>query len=327
MNTYHLEKAELNGKWDQFVNESDNGTIFSLSDYLVNLNVNLGTYYCLKNREIRAALIVAESDDGREALLHDFIIYNGVIYGPPAHRQNRSQRLSEHFAIATAIAMQLPEIYRHIELSLHPSVIDVRPFLWVNYGTDKPKYHAEIRYTSYVQIEDFAKAEGLEDISIYRNASNSRRQEIRYASREAVVTREHDDVSLFVNFYRRTMLRQNIQKNSLVFEELHTLIKGVIQKNLGKMFTSFTAKGVPGSMAFFGFDNKRAYYIFGANDPDLRDAHTGTAVMWDAFRVLSLAGIKEIDLEGVNSPYRGWFKLSFGGNIIPYYQMTFKNAG
>jgi len=30
-------------------------------------------------------------------------------------------------------------------------------------------------------------------------------------------------------------------------------------------------------------------------------------------------------MEGVNSPHRGWFKLSFGGDIRPYYQIVLSN--
>ena len=31
--------------------------------------------------------------------------------------------------------------------------------------------------------------------------------------------------------------------------------------------------------------------------------------------------INSIDLEGVNSPNRGWFKLSLGGELNPYYKI------
>ena len=51
--------------------------------------------------------------------------------------------------------------------------------------------------------------------------------------------------------------------------------------------------------------------MFGASDPALRNSPTGTAVLWDAFSELAKVGVKKIDLEGVNSPKRGWFKLSF----------------
>jgi hypothetical protein len=35
----------------------------------------------------------------------------------------------------------------------------------------------------------------------------------------------------------------------------------------------------------------------------------------------SKEGINEVDMEGVNSPQRGWFKLSKGGNCVPYYEV------
>ena len=81
-----------------------------------------------------------------------------------------------------------------------------------------------------------------------------------------------------------------------------------------------------GSIAFFGIDHKRGYFLFGANDPEMRDEHTGTAVLWDSFCFLSQDGIFEIDLEGINSPTRGWFKLSFGGTISPYYHLSYSRA-
>ena len=34
--------------------------------------------------------------------------------------------------------------------------------------------------------------------------------------------------------------------------------------------------------------------------------------------------INKFDFEGVNSPNRGWFKLGFGGDLIPYYQIEYE---
>jgi lipid II:glycine glycyltransferase (peptidoglycan interpeptide bridge formation enzyme) len=88
------------------------------------------------------------------------------------------------------------------------------------------------------------------------------------------------------------------------------------------MFASKTSDRIIGSVAVYAFDDRRAYYLFGASDPELRDSPTGTAVLWDAFGALAAAGISQIDLEGVNSPRRGWFKMSFGGELRHYYQIT-----
>jgi len=111
-------------------------------------------------------------------------------------------------------------------------------------------------------------------------------------------------------------------------KELNTsknkITKPALIEKKAKLYASYDEKNELGSMAFFAWDNKRAYYIFGASDPDKRNGHSGTNVLWEAFYDLSKMGINEVDLEGINSPQRGWFKLSFGGDIRPYYEIKLK---
>ena len=120
------------------------------------------------------------------------------------------------------------------------------------------------------------------------------------------------------------MSRQNIIVEKDFLKNMQILIDKLLELKKAKIFSCFDDKNELASMAFIGWDTKRAYYIFGANDPNKRNGHSGTAVLWDAFYHLNEMGIKTVDLEGVNSPNRGWFKLSFGGNIIPYYELIYK---
>ena len=318
---YSIEPTVLGAEWDAYIEASENGTIFLMSHYLKSLNAFITPCYVYNRKELRAAFLLIENENKESLLMHDFVIYSGIVFGQPAYKQNYSQINSDRFRLSTFVAKYLMDKYEKIDVALHPTCIDIRPFLWVNYGTELPQYNVDVRYTSYVQIEDFAKADKLEDISIYKKASNSRRQEIRYAIKEGVETKKDFDADQFVQFYEQTMERQQIKVLESTLEEMKILIKNLFEAGLGKMFVSCTKNGEPGSMAFFGTDNKRAYYLFGANDPDLRDKHTGTAVIWDAFKFLSEGGCSEVDLEGVNSPQRGWFKLSFGGDLRPYYQI------
>ena len=47
---------------------------------------------------------------------------------------------------------------------------------------------------------------------------------------------------------------------------------------------------------------------------------------FEAFKdIAQRLSISEVDMEGVNSPQRGWFKLGFGGNLVPYYHVFKKN--
>jgi len=321
---YILRETQIDEKWDCFINDSVNGTIFSKSYYLKASGVNYKCYYCFKTKELRAAVVVIESNDGKDIYLDDLIIYNGIIYNKPTNKQNHAQQFSEQFKIQEFIAHELEKKYTNIEISLHPSIIDIRAFLWVNYGEDKPQYKPDIRYTTYIDICDFKDAKKLEDISIYNKASTSRRQQIRYAIKKEYKTISSDNSQFFIEFYQKTMNRQDIEVDIDKLKTMQNLIDNLIIENKAKLYASYDEKDELSSMAFFGWDNKRAYYIFGASDPDKRNGHSGTNVLWEAFYDLSKNGINEVDLEGINSPARGWFKLSFGGDIVPYYEMNLR---
>ena len=320
--SYRLEKTTIGKKWDEFVKSSWNGILFSYSIYLKSISCNPQLYYCYNKQELRAAIVVLETEDHRSLTLHGLVVHNGIIFGSPANKQNLAQQNSERFRITEFIAEELPQIYKNIELRLDPLCQDIRPFLWVNYGTNSPKYQVvNIRYTSYLSIKNLYI--NWEDSEIFENLSSSRKQEVRYANRKGVVTREEFKQELFIEFLMNTYLRQGIEIDHQVIEENVQLIKQLFEANLGYMFVSYTKDNIPGSIAFFGIDHKRAYYLFGANDPALRNEHTGTAVLWDAFKFLGSKGIDEVDMEGVNSPERGWFKLSFGGTISSYYHLSY----
>lgn len=299
---------------------SPNGTAFLSSTYLNAVSVKKKAYYCYKSKELMANLLVLVGEDERDIIEHDFIIYSGPIYRD-FPRLNGSQQYSEEFRIQSCVAEFLMATYENIHFCLHPSIVDIRPFLWVNYGTERPKFRADIRYTSTVDIGDFPQVGRFEDISIYRQASVARRQEIRYAAREGVETEICADVKRFVDYYELTMDRQGLVVAAEKLVNMEALLASLLQNDMALMVQAKNRQGRVGSMAVFLLDNKRAYYLFGANDPEMRGEHTGTAVLWDAFHMLAEKGYKEVDLEGVNSPQRGWFKLSFGGDLSPYYHI------
>lgn len=322
MSEYKLIETEADEKWDKFVEESIQGSIFSNSIYLQASDIKYKLFYCYKKEELRAALAVIENESKDSLILDDLIIYNGIMYNKPTNKQNHAQQFSEQFKIQEFIANKLTKLYKNIEISLHPTIVDLRAILWVNYGTDLSKYKSNIRYTSYLDISDFKTSKKLEDISIYNKASTSRRQQIRYAINKKYKTEVITDVSLLIEFYEKTMDRQEINVENEKLKRMKKLVSSLVENNMAKIYASYDELGEIGSIALFGWDNKRAYYIFGANEPTKRNGHSGTNVLWEAFYDLSKMNINEVDLEGINSPARGWFKLSFGGDIVPYYEIS-----
>jgi hypothetical protein len=319
---YRLTPAILDGAWDAFIGASPDGSVFITSNYLKHTDCRLGLYRLYNNEEIRAVVAVVESPDGTSAVLDDFVIYSGICFGIISNGQSHAQRISERHEIATFIAHSLEDRYESIVFALSPSVEDIRPFLWHNFGKSERRFKVDIRYTSYLSIADFAFASKLDDIETYRQATGARRQQIRYAIRDTIVTEEFQAVSIFIDFYRRTMERQGETVSAHKLDRLVLLLEALLSNGCAKLFYSRTSDGSVGSVAVFAFDTLRAYYLFGASDPDLRKTPMGTAILWDSFTLLARTGVMQVDLEGVNSPQRGWFKLSFGGSLVPYYQVA-----
>jgi hypothetical protein len=317
-----LEECPVDEKWDAFVEASPTGTLFSLARYMRAVRAPVRAFWCLRKQERRAAVVVSESADGSSAVLHDFIIHNGLLFAPPAPQQNRSQIISERFDIARDVAAALAGRYQRVELAFAPQLRDIRPFLWHNWGTGEAMYQADVRYTAYADLAGFAEADAPEDIPLFADISYSRRQEVRKARKEGAHTTEEADADGLVAFYALTLRRQNIEPQPQRLEELRVLAASLLRAGMARLFVTRMPEGEPAAMALFGWDAKRAYYLFGAGDPALRNTPCGTAVLWDAFAALARSGCRELDMEGVNSPQRGWFKLSFGAEILPYYQLV-----
>ena len=327
LTAYRLERADFSDpaerdKWHRFVEASEQGTLFAHPDYLAGINQPLGVWYCYKNQDVKAAVALVEDERGSATTLHEFVIHNGIMFAPPHLNQNQAQVISEQFRCTCFIVQALAERYEQIQMSLSPYFSDIRPFLWHNYGQpNQPQYRVEVRFTTFVNIEGVTTATADNTSLLFSELSRSRRQEIRYGVKKGVKTVEQFCPELFLTFYQKTLGKQAIEVAPCFLKELEQLITHLNAVDLARMFVSYTPQGQPGSIAIFGLDQKRAYYLFGANDPDLSDNHTGTAVLWDAFQALNESGVREVDLEGINSPLRGYFKLSFGGTVTPYYHL------
>ena len=276
LSAYSLEDTEAGAQWDSFVHRSDQGSIFSLTDFLVNVCDSYPRLWrCLKGEETKAAVVVMESDDGRSCVSVDHVIYTGILLMPPRAPQSPAQIIAENFRITTFVVEELARNYDKVFVTTHPSFPDIRPFLWHNYGTEKPTFQATVRYTSIVNLEGITPTTSLDHNPIYRNASKSRRQEIRYGLKKFVETAIEEDVDTFLEFYRLTLARQDEAMDDHYFRRLRSLVDGLLTSGKAKMYLSRTAGGEPGSIAVIGLDSKRAYYLFGANNPELRNQHTG----------------------------------------------------
>ena len=184
----------------------------------------------------------------------------------------------------------------------------------------------DLRYTSFVDLRGGGITIPLAENPIYLRCSKSRRQEIRYSYQENFRFEQTNNIKTFLELYKKTFLRQNICVSNDELDSIKRIL--VALDSIGKlvMWGTYTKENELANLCVFGLDSKRCYYLYGASDPKYRDSAAGTYGLFQSMNNLAEIGYSQIDLEGVNSPKRGHFKLSFGGSLDQYYELHLNNS-
>ena len=327
LSRYQLVRTEPGSVWDSIVEAAPDGTIFSLSAFVEEMDARPALWLCHKGSEIAGTVALAEDRDtpGR-TVLAPHVIHSGIMTAAPAARQNPAQALAEQFRVTAACFAQAAEHYSDLRFTTSPALTDLRPVLWHNFGTQLPKPALELRYTSYLPLSRDPDGTAMEQSALYLGCNKSRRQALRYACSSGITVQETTDLDAFLELYARTFARQGLQMAQGEGDFLRRLCTRLAAMKRLRLFAASTAQGDLGSIVVFGLDAKRAYYLYGANDPALRGDHCGSMALYHALDMLGQEGVTEADLEGVNSPRRGYFKLSFGGTLQPYYRVSLQQS-
>ena len=105
------------------------------------------------------------------------------------------------------------------------------------------------------------------------------------------------------------MLSQKISISDQLLENMRSIMNKYYEIEKGKFFKVLNKNNDPIYIVFYAWDNKRAYYLYGAGNPNITMPWQGTFAHWKAIEHLAKKRIFLIDFEGINSPKRGWFKL------------------
>lgn len=307
--------------WDALVCRSPQGTLFSERAYLHWTGRKHHLWWVKQGTELKAGVCLVVSDDEQRCELDDLVIYGGILFHIDPKRQLVKRRHDE-FQITVFIAEQLAIRYESLEFPLSPQFSDLRPFLWYRYH-DSPehKYVLNLRYTSYLEIGGLRDWSGNEEDSpFFANMETVRRYSVREAARKGGSVNQCADSQLLLSYYQELMERQGDTQPSGKIAAMKRVIEGLLEAGRGVIFHVFDIHGTVLYAVMYGWDGKRAYYLFGAGNAEISTPWQGTLAHWEVFKYLAQkCTIDEIDLEGVNSPQRGWFKLGFGGDLRSYY--------
>ena len=125
---------------------------------------------------------------------------------------------------------------------------------------------------------------------------------------------------MFLDLYELTFQRQGLTIDIDTLGLVRRICEQAIANGYGYLSTSIVADRTA-SMAFFVSDTRCTYYLFGANDPTMRDTNASSKLLLDNIDFNAKLGMQLFDFVGVNSPQRGDFKLSFNAELVPYQEV------
>jgi hypothetical protein len=225
-------------------------------------------------------------------------------------------QITREFKVVEYFIEQISERYKKFCFCQSWRLNDLRPYQWHKYHEpDKGQFSLDLRYTGILDLIKFISFD-----TYLSSVRACRRQEYKKASQTLKLKFSHDD-SLLDTLYAKTFERQNLERASQDSALLRSICKHAIEGGYGKLSVALMNE-VPVSAVLFLYDDRTAYYLVGANDPDYRNSGAGTLLLMQVIKEAFSLGLKEIDFVGVNSPNRGDFKISFNAEIKPYFITT-----
>lgn len=309
--------------WRHVVDSSPQGTIFSEQFFLDAVRRSYRLLLVKQGQEVKAGVALILSEDSRRCELDDLVIYGGIHFSLDPSRQMVKRRHDE-FQITEFVIEQLGREFEAVEFQLPPAFSDMRPFLWYRYHEEGgSKYAVHLRYTSILDISSLREFAGREEESpCFNRMETVRRYSVREARKKGGSVVRSDTGDVLVGYYQALMESQNDPQSSLKLANIQSVIKALLHERRGAVYHALNADGTIVYAACYGWDSKRAYYLFGGGHPQVTEPWQGTLIHWEAFQDAAIRlNLNEVDLEGVNSPQRGWFKLGFGGSLQPYYHV------
>ncbi len=308
-------------EYDKLVSASPQGTIFSESFFLKLIKKKYHLWNVKQGTEIKAVICIIVSNDEKNIIEEDRIIYSGIMFNIENQRLPTKRR-SDEFQITNFVIENLVTKYKKMNFQLPPSFLDLRPFQWFNYSKKtKRKFSLHTRYTSFINFEG-NDLNNFENSNVYKNMETVRRYDYRQACKDNGSLTISNQVKVFLGFYKKLMLKQKVKISKKEIAHISTMVTKLIELNRGKLFFVKDSKENLLYAFVYIWDNKRAYYFLGAGNPKENMSWQSTFGHCEIFKYLQKNyNINSVDLEGVNSPKRGWYKLSLGGNLHPYYRI------
>jgi len=297
-----IEKLDKNSYtfWDEFVEASPQGSIFSKTWYLNALKINYEILVVKYNNEIKAGIVLAKNEINTYSnpLLDKYL---GILF---LNEQGNQQKIiSRQYKYMEELIKELKHI-KSFDYYFHPSFINWILFSWNG-------FMQETRYTYRINNN----SNTLE--KIYNNFHNKIiKNNIKYAQKSQVVIKQNVPFETLWRLVNETFLRQGgkapFNKNKLEYY-IDTLTKQGVLVTFGAYVNDDTCVAA----GAFVYEKKSAYFLLNGIDIKNMPRGANTYMIYESIKYFH-EKCDYFDFEGSMLPGVEPFYRKFGGELTPY---------
>ncbi len=321
LNKYFIKGMAPDEEWNIFNNNSINKSIFCDLDFLSLEKSKKKFFSIFKNQECVAKFFLLATNDKKIALPNE-LIFTPIIYRKISN-QTQSSSITEKNEILAAYAYFILKKYDEAKFCLDYLSNDLRAFEWINFIEKKELFSIKrIKYTQIIDLKNI-DSEIFSDMTLFKNFSSRIKQSIKYSKEENLEVKEEFDENFYINTLDKTFTRQNLKPDFDIIKRAK--IFGKLRENRKIfMFISYN-KNKKICFSLFGVIKDKAIYLHGGRSENVKGDNSLAHNLLNSMIFLKKnLGVETLDLEGVNSPQRAFFKAGFGGELKPYYMIKFK---
>ncbi len=178
-------------KWNNFVENSPQGSIYSKTWYLDAFDANYKIFVVTEASNIIAGIIITKNEVGlyTNPLLSKYL---GVMY-----HEFKGNKYNVESKKRKIINLLIPEIkkYKSFYFSFHPSFQQYLPFFWNGYKNT-------IRYTYWIDLLNKSSDE------IFNNCYSNLKNEIKYGQKQKFEYHKNIDFDVFYEILNKSFKRQ-----------------------------------------------------------------------------------------------------------------------
>lgn len=295
--------------WDDFVDNSPQGTLFHKTYWLKATGKKFSIYGCFKGNEFYAGIPVC----------YDQIIgckyfspplqtpYLGILMKHQDAKYVKS--ITREKKISSELIQWLKGEFYSIKFNYTPGMVDLQPFIWEGFTCN-------VRYTYIINLNN-----SLEDI--WKSMDDTRRRNISKAKKDGINVSSNYDLQEVFSLVEKTFDRQDMKVpfKTVVFNYIYALK----ERNKCISFLSKNENGDNIAVVYLVWDNKRSYYLMGGYDSEKSHYGASAVAMWKAIKFSKEElGLAEFDFEGSMVPQIEQFFRKFGGILTPYYSVVWE---